>query len=339
MAEAYRGGYLSPEESRRIYDSLCPKLEISMATGLHRTLTKEGIRGFIKDSVEAGFRYGCASTFRGYEDIFGHNRDFSVLARNEGFQVVHIMNAWNPTGEDNILKAIVAGLEGQRKRAKGDTGQPPIVQDALFPSADKCKSMIWDEKSGLLNFFPNAKLVTYDVNVSFPSERVLIDINPGIKMSPEEFCGLAQQKCWKIVFDPQHLLVEPEVTLSLPNKPTEKAKDTWSRQFNLYSKAGLIEVVDINPNPEEENDLLEGRGRWIDVASAVRSNNGGIFEGREGLKIKYLRVEALFHPHWTAERLKDKLPHKYSAGLTNLSPYRKEAIEFWQTIGQKLMGF
>lgn len=316
-----------------------PGLELSMAAGLHRTLTKEGIRGLIKDAVKAGFRYGCASTFRGYEDIFGHNRDFSVLARNEGFQVVHIMNAWNPTGEDNIFKAIAAGLEGQRKRAKGDTSQPPIVQDALFPSEDKCKSMIWDGKSGLLNFFPNAKLVTYDVNVSFPSERVLIDINPGIKMSPEEFCGLAQRKCWKIVFDPQHLLPEPEVSLSVPKEPTKKVQDTWSRQFELYSRAGLIEVVDINPNPEEENELLEGRGRWIDVASAARINNRGVFEGKEGLKIKYLRVEAPFHPHWTQEGLKDKLPHTYSAGLTYLPPFRKEAIEFWAAIGQKLKGF
>lgn len=295
---------------------LGPKLELSMAAGLPLTLSEKGLRKLVESSVEAGFRKGCVFPFRGFEKSHG----FEAVSQNPNFEVVHIMTPWTSHEVDSLSLAIAAGIKGMILRKMGRSDTAPIIQDGLFPSRANCEWMLKE----LLTTFSGAKLVSYDVDLKFPGNRLLIDIHPGINLSPQALRDLAQERGFGIIFDPTHILAGKEIGFSASGTPT-KVDQNWEEQFRLFSEAGLVEVVDINPTPLEEVELLAGRGLWKEIVQKAKS-----------AKVGYLRVEVPLHPHWTVNRLGlDKIEPLTSASLL-YPPARNQVFKFLRQIGQAL---
>ncbi len=287
-----------------------PPLELSLAAGLPLTITEKGLRELVNRSVEAGFTKGCVFPFRGFES----RHDFEAVS-NPNFEIVHIMTPWTPHDVDGGFLAVAAGIKGELLRKIGYS--VPNIQDGLFPSKANCEWML----QGLLEASPQAKLVSYDVNIQFPGERLLIDIHDGIKLSPQSLRDLAQEKGFGIVFDPTHILAGEEIGFSTSGKPTRVNKD-WEGEFKIFSDAGLIEVVDINPTPQEEDELLASKGLWKEITQAAKE-----------IKVGYLRVEIPLHPHWTVNGLRMDKHERYSSASLYYPPARNEAFKFLRRIG------
>jgi len=204
-----------------------------------------------------------------------------------------------------LLKAVFAGLLGYYKRFQGDKSQPPIVQDSLLPGKLTCKRLFEE----LFKTFPEVKFISHKIEVNLPSDRFLVELNPGIKLSLSEILARTQERGVGLVFDPRHLLLTENV-VSLPGQPTRASQGEWERQFQTFSER--IEVVDINPPAKGDiPELLQGRGVLKELALAAQQ-----------AKVKFLRVEIPIPPVC-------QLPG---------SPLRNKGFEFLREIGQALKG-
>lgn len=213
--------------------------------------------------------------------------------------------AWNPTNKDNFVLAVLAGLYGHWKRFRGDETEPPILQDALFPSKFTCIKLFRE----LYEVYPKAKFISHGININYPSDRLLVEVNPGIELSAQEILEKSQRAGFGLVFDPRHLL-NSKSTISVANEPTKTYKGEWEKQFNELSSQ--IEVVDINPPKSEDlSDLEAGKGLLKELAQAAKGASG----------VKFLRVEIPIPPKWQILG----------------SPFNKKGFDFLQAIGQRLM--
>ncbi|MBN1263204.1 MAG: hypothetical protein JW991_02510 [Candidatus Pacebacteria bacterium] len=178
--------------------------------------------------------------------------------------MVHFEEAWNPTSQDNLGRAVLAGLIGYWRRFHGDKTEPPILQDSFFPSKATCQGLFRE----IAEAFPEAKYISHKIQTKFPADRLLVEINPGINLSDKEILDMTEERGIGLVFDPSHLLAS-ERMVSRPGLPTRQPKGEWERQFQVFSSR--LEVVDINPGDQKGDvgDLLAGRGMLKELASAA----------------------------------------------------------------------
>lgn len=247
-----------------------PALEYNLAGGLLLTITERDFRRLQEQLVQAGFGYACVLPFRAIAKEGGIE-----ALRQSPLEVVHFEEAWNPTNQDNLGLAVAAGVLGKLKRMAEAKGEPPIPQDALFPSKKTCDRLFRE----LMAAFPEAKFISHEVRTQYDSGRWLLEINPGLKMQPATILEEAKERGVGLVFDPSHLL--PSASISLPGEATRPQKSNWERQFNKF-RSGL-EVVDINGRVEE---LFRQGGSLRELAQAAK----------ETPNIKYLRVEIPIPP-------------------------------------------
>lgn len=275
-----------------------PLLEYNLSGGLFLTIREKDFKNLCQEVVEAGYDYGCVLPFRALETKKGIQ-----TLENSPLAVVHIEEAWNPTDEDNLAKAVLVGLMGYAKKFLGDQSLSPVLQDSLFPSKQSCQELF----KQLIEAFPQAKFISHKVDVNFPSERLLIEITPGISLSSSEILDLATEKGVGLVFDPSHLLPSGQV-VSFPGKPTRRPGGEWEAQFEIFRKK--VEVVDIKSFVKGDvEDLLKGRGPLKELAAAAGENN-----------VRFLRVEI-------------PLPPTYQFPF---SPLQKRGLEYLREIGQSL---
>lgn len=261
-----------------------PSLEYNLAGGLLLTINEQDFLELQEGLKESGYQSACVLPFRALMKGSGIQ-----TLKQSPLSVVHIEEAWNPTNKDNLGKAVVAGLLGYYNRFRNVPGANPILQDSFFPSISTCDKLFKD----LMAEFPHAKFISHKIEVNFPSDRFLVEINAGIKLEPSELLASAEQKGIGLVFDPSHLL-PTDKTVSLPNRPT-KSKNEWEKQFNYFSSR--VEVVDINP-PDKKTDvgeLVSGRGVLKEVAQAAKEV--GIEILRVEIPIPPLQQIPLLRPH------------------------------------------
>lgn len=284
-------------------ESSDPKLEYNLAGELLLTVRESDLQVLTKKLVTSGYRYGCVLPFRGLM------KDGAIESLQESpLSIVHLEEAWNPTKWDSRVLAVMAGLYGQALGLAKLRKQEPILQDALFPGKATCKRL-FDE---LLETFPDSKFIAHDVSFDFPPERILVEINKGVSVSPDKLLELSRAEGFGLVFDPSHLLA-PEKIFSAAGEPAKTYKGEWERQFNQF--ASQVEVVDINPTgPNDVADLVRGGGLLKEVAQAAK-------EAKEIGKVKFLRVEIPGPVKW-------QIP-----GLPN----HQRGFDFLQAIGQRLM--
>lgn len=284
-----------------------PKLEYNLAGGLALTIFGSDFEELCHGLAEAGYRHACVLPFRAL------SQDSGVATLRNNLNVVHIERAWNPTKHDFFPTALLAGMMGMVKRARGDESQPPIVQDALFPGKATCERLLKD----LMKAFPSAKFISYSLKLDFPQDRVLLGLTSGIELSYQEILEYSEHTGIGLVFDPSHLLA-PEKAVSAPGLPTKASKGEWERQFNRLSSR--IEVVDINPsgygNIAVDALLKRNRGILKELAAAARE-----------ARVKFLRVEIPIPKIW---QIPGKIP------LPGL-PSHQKGFEFLQEIGQALL--
>lgn len=183
----------------------------------------------------------------------------------------------------------------------GDKSEPPILQDALFPSKRTCDRLFRE----LMTAFPEAKFISHEVRTQYDSGRLLLEINPGLKMQPATILEEARERGIGLVFDPKHLLPSAP-TLSLPDQPTKAPMGEWERQFNKFREG--LEVVDINGEIEE---LFRAGGSLRELARAAK----------ETPNIRFLRVEIPIPP-------KQQLP--------GIRQSQEKGFQFLKEIGQAL---
>lgn len=149
------------------------ELEYNLAGGLLLTVREKDFNRLQDGLVKAGYRYGCLLPFRSLV------KGGAEQLKESPLQIVHIEEAWNPTTEDNLAKAVWAGLVGYWRRYKGDKTEPPILQDAFFPGKATCHRLFTE----IIKAFPEVKFISHELDVNFPSDRLLVEINPGINLS------------------------------------------------------------------------------------------------------------------------------------------------------------
>ena len=251
-----------------------PGLEYNLAGALLLTIGQKDFPELLQGLKEAGYSSACLLPFRALTAESGKES-----LRHSPLSIVHIEKAWNPTTQDSLTKAILAGLFGYYRRFIAPSEENPILQDSLFPSKITCDKLF----KSLITEFPDSKFISHQIDVDFPHDRLLVEINAGIKLSSSELLARAQQKGIGLVFDPSHLLPSSK-TLSAPGEPTKSNSD-WEKQWRLYSSQ--VKVVDINPIDKQHDvrHLLENRGLLKEVAHAARE-----------AKIDFLRVEIPIPP-------------------------------------------
>jgi len=281
-------------------ESQSPKLEYNLAGGLLLTIRENDLKVLTEKLVTSGYRYGCVLPFRGLV-----KEGAIENLQNSPLSIVHFEEAWNPTKWDSRGLAVMAGLYGQVLKFAKLRKQEPILQDVPFPGKATCERL-FDE---LLKAFPKAKFISHIIDVQYPSDRLLVEVNPGINKPAEQILAEAKEKGIGLVFDPSHLLVSDR-TISVAGEPVKPNKGEWERQFKIF--ASQIEVVDINPpQPTDVGDLLKGGGLLKEVAQAAR----------EAGKVEFIRVEVPIPPELQ---------------LSGLSNHQK-GFDFLQAIGQRLM--
>lgn len=289
---------------------ISPKLEYNLAGGLALTIRERDFRQLCEGLADSGYRYACALPFRSLTENplgfpFLKGKGLENL-RNCPIQIVHLEEAWNPTNEENIAKAVIAGLL-HRKKLFGGIGEfpPPQVWDGLFSSKVTCDGLF----EQLYTKIEGVKVISHTFEVDFPSDRLLVEINPGIELSQSEILDISIQRNIGLVFDPSHLLASDKI-ISVAGEPTKPYKGEWERQFIAFSDQ--VRVVDINPpSLADEDDLFEGKGSLKELAQAAK----------EAGKVEFLRVEIPIPIKW-------QIP-----GL----PSHQEAFDFLQAIGQRLI--
>jgi len=276
-----------------------PHLEYNLAGGLLLTLTEEKIWRLCQGVKEAGYTHACILPFRGLTP-----EKAGKSLRNQPLTIIHFEDAWNPTSFDSFPIAILAGLLGYARRFAGDKTQPPILQDAAFPSKITCQRLVEE----LMKEFPEAKFISHEAKFKFPPSRCLLEINPGLNMTADQLRDWAEQNRIGLVFDPRHFLSSTQA-ISLPKQPTRKPKGEWEKQFQTF--APHIEVVDINPPKKDDvTQLLAGRGILKELVQAAKETEG----------IQFLRVE---------------IPMPISTQLP-LSPRQQAGFNFLKEIGEAL---
>ncbi len=246
-----------------------PNLEYNLAGGLLLTLREQDIKGLAENLKASGYQYGCVLPFRALTSP----KAVDTLKNN--LDIVHFEEAWNPTNHDFFPLAILSGLLGNARRKMGDKSEPPILQDAFFPSKYTCEELF----ESFFTLFPSAKFISHAIDLSYPGDKLLVEINPGIKMEASQILEETERNGIGLVFDPRHLLPSDQ-TISLPNQPTQQAGGEWEKQFNQFSSQ--IEVVDINPPSLGDVDLLlKGKGILAELASAAYELN----------TVRFFRVE------------------------------------------------
>lgn len=274
------------------------ELEYNLAGGLLLTVRENDFRQLQEGLTNSGYRYGCVLPFRALAKEKGIEN-----LRSSPLQIIHMEEAWNPTNEDNLTKAVFAGILGHYKRFRGDKSEPPILQDSLFPSKVTCERLFKE----LFKAFPNIKFISHKIDADFPSDKLLLEVNPGIGLSQSEILAQTEEKGIGLVFDPRHLLPTEKV-ISTPGQPTKTPKGEWEKQFHAFQKR--IEVVDINPPTKEDvQELLHGRGLLKELALAAKQ-----------VEIRFLRVEIPIPPA-------QQLPG---------SPLQHKGFELLRDIGQAL---
>lgn len=276
-----------------------PHLEYNLAGGLLLTVRENDLQRLCEQVAQSGYSHACVLPFR----ALTHPGSVEQLQRSP-LTIIHLEEAWNPTNQDTLGLAVAAGIIGHARRILGDTTEPPILQDAFFPARKTCDRLFKD----LMEIFPETKFISHKVLTDLDSNRWLLEINPGIKMSPEQILAEAKRQGVGLVFDPRHLLPS-ENTVSIPTQPTKPTLGKWEGQFRIFSKD--IEVVDINPpNPTDVSDLLTRKGLLKELAEATR----------ELPNVKFLRVEI---PMPIASRIP-------------FSPQQQNGFEFLKEIGEAL---
>jgi hypothetical protein len=281
--------------------SKVPNLEYNLAGGLLLTINDKDFSELQSGLKESGYSSACVLPFRALTKESGMDS-----LKHSPLSIIHIEEAWNPTSEDHLGKAVIAGLLGYYNKFQNIPGANPIVQDAFFPSEKTCKKLF----DNLLMEFPQAKFISHQIDINFPENRLLVEINPGIKLEASELLAKAEQKGIGLVFDPSHLL-PTDKSISLPGQST-KNKNEWEKQFNYFSSK--IEVVDINP-PDKNNDvkeLISGKGLIKEMVEAAK-----------GIGVEVLRVE---------------IPIPAFQQLPSIRPHSK-GFEFLKEIGNAIMGY
>lgn len=277
------------------------KLEYNLAGGLLLTIREKDLEFLTKGLVSSGYRYGCVLPFRG---LTGEGAIEKL--QNSSLSIVHLEEAWNPTEEKNIAKAVIAGLLHRRKLfGKKEGSFPPQYWDGLFSSKATCDGLF----EQLYTKIEGVKVISHTFEVDFPSDRLLVEINPGIELSQSEILDISIQRNIGLVFDPSHLLASDKI-ISVAGGPTKPYKGEWERQFIAFSDQ--VRVVDINPpSLADEDDLFEGKGSLKELAQAAK----------EAGKVEFLRVEIPIPAKW-------QIPS---------SPLNQKGFDFLQAIGQRLM--
>lgn len=233
------------------------KLEYSLAGGLALTVRPEDFEGLCAQLVKEGYGSACLFPFRALIKKGGVE-----ALKESGLSIVHLEQAWNPTSKDSLPLAVLAGLLGHWKKLRGDGGQPPILQDALFPGKATGERLFRE----LMDVFPKAKVISYDVEAAWKDERLLLGVDPGKTQDLQRFIEETEARGVSVFFDPHNVIAG---TISLPGKPTKKKRD-WEPQFQALAKTGRLEVVDIHPVGENDvRDLKEGRGMLRELAQAA----------------------------------------------------------------------
>lgn len=272
------------------------ELEYNLAGGLLLTITEGDFKWLQERLVEAGFGHGCILPFRALVKKGGVE-----ALKNSPLDIVHFEKAWNPTNQDNLGLAVMAGILGKLKRMAGDKAEPPIVQDAIFPGKKTCDRLFEE----LMETFPNAKFISHEVRTNYNSGRWLLEINPGLKIQPAQILEKAKERGVGLVFDPSHLLPSNS-TLSLPGQATKAPRGEWEKQFQFF-RSGL-EVVDIHGDP---NELFRKGGELRELAQAAKETSN----------VRFLRVEI-------------PIPLKQQVPLIRQS--QEKGFEFLREVGQAL---
>lgn len=98
-----------------------PKLEYNLAGGLALTVRERDFRSLCEGLVNSGYRYACVLPFRSLtKDPFGLHLPFLEGRGLEGLKgcpikIIHLEPAWNPTYEENIVKALAAAYLHRKK--------------------------------------------------------------------------------------------------------------------------------------------------------------------------------------------------------------------------------
>jgi hypothetical protein len=273
-----------------------PGLEYNLAGGLLLTITEGDFRRLQEQLVEAGFGHACVLPFR----VLAKRSGVEAL-KNSPLDIVHFEEAWNPTSQDNLGLSMAAGVLGKLKRMAGNKNQPPIPQDAFFPSKRTCDRLFRE----LMAAFPDAKFISHEVKTQYDSGRWLLEINPSLKMQLATILEGAKERGVGLVFDPRHLLPSGSA-LSLPGQATKAPRGEWERQFQ-YFRSGL-EVVDINGNVDE---LFREGGELRELAQAAKETSS----------IRFLRVE---------------IPIPPGQQLPGIRQSQEKGFQFLREIGQAL---
>lgn len=277
-----------------------PALEYNLAGGLLLTIGEKDFQELQNGLKDAGYSSACVLPFRALMKESGLK-----ILHSSPLSIVHIEEAWNPTTKDNLTESIMAGLFGYYRRFRGLSGDNPIIQDSLFPSKNTCDRLF----KSLIAEFPNIKFISHHLDVGFPEDRLLVEVNAGINLSPSELLTRAKEKGIGLVFDPSHLLPSDR-TISLPGDPTRKVNE-WEKQWQYFSHQ--VKVVDINP-PDKKNDvpeLLAGHGVLKEIARAARETG-----------VEYLRVEVPIPP---IQQIPGLRPH--TAGFSFLKEIGNALVE------------
>jgi len=273
-----------------------PHLEYNLAGGLLLTCTSKDLEKLCAEVKAAGYEYACVLPFRGLAN---------KLDSLSQITVVHLEDAWNPTPYDSLPLAVLAGLIGYARRLGGNKTHPPILQDAFFPGKATCEKLLKE----LMTTFSETTFISHKVTTAWPPNRLLLEIHQGLNLTPAEILDLAEREGFGLVFDPSHLL--PSGKTSLPGQPVSQPRGEWETQFNVFSRSGKVEVVDINPPKKEDvSDLLKGRGLLAELAAAAK----------EIPSIDFLRVEVMMP-------ISSQIP---------LSPNQKQGFKFLKEIGEAL---
>lgn len=276
-----------------------PKLEYNLAGGLLLTIREGDFQDLYKGLISAGYTHACILPFRTLT-----KKERIEELKISPLRVIHMEEAWNPTNEDNLAKAVLAGFLGYYKRFRGVVPGPPIVQDSFFPSKSTCERLFRE----LFKAFSEAKFISHEIETNFPSDRLLVEIHDGLQISSAEILDLTEEKGIGLVFDPRHLLA-PEKMISTPHKPTRVQRGEWERQY--LSFASQIEVVDINPPDKNDiQDLLKGRGILSELTAAAKTLGS----------VKFLRVE---------------IPMPIATQIP-MSPIQQRGFDYLKQIGEAL---
>jgi len=152
--------------------SISPALEYNLAGGLLLTISIKDFQELQRGLRGSEYSSACVLPFRALR-----NEEGIRSLQDSGLSIVHLEEAWNPTTKENLIEAIFSGLVGYYRRFRGLPGNNPVLQDSLFPSRATCAKLFKE----LLEQFPGAKFISHQLDIDFPSERLLVEINPGVK--------------------------------------------------------------------------------------------------------------------------------------------------------------